>query len=84
MLKFLATLPKIHLFFQTKKMLAYQTNSNSLVRNETNAIEKPQKTLRAASLSAGIGSYQSLDLTLGTNKASGSQTAGKFPFLSER
>lgn len=41
-LKFLATLPKVHLFLQTKKMLAYQTSSDPLVRNETYAVEKLQ------------------------------------------
>lgn len=68
LLMFLAILPKIHLFLQTEKMLAYQTNSDP-------AIEKLQ-SLRVASLSAGIGSYQSPNLALGSNKASGSQLLG--------
>lgn len=44
---------------------------------------KTSKLLSVASLSAGIKTYQSPDLTLGTNEVSGSQTAGKFQSLQE-
>lgn len=76
--KFFATLPKIHLFLQTKTMLADQTNNDQWTylwwEMTHKCCWKSSKSLRVASFSARIRRYQSPNLTL---RATGSQTAGK-------